>query len=99
MLDLAALELSTRKILKKFGGVTHRNDGFESFLERSKKRLPSQYTQMGIVHRPPEWNDIQEYIQKLSNVAIEIILKEQMKGPLTRFLVCEYFYSDLDKAW
>lgn len=79
--------------------MAQHNSGFESFLERSKKKLPSQYTQMGILHRLPEWNEIQEYIQKINNVGVETLLKEQRKGQLTRFFVCEYFYSDLDKAW
>ncbi|GAX24427.1 hypothetical protein FisN_4Lh562 [Fistulifera solaris] len=98
ILDLAALELSKQKILGKRNTAT-RNGSFEAYVKRSKKWVPSQYIQMGLMHSLPGWNEMQNYVHKINNLGIEVLLKEQMKGPLTRFLVCEYFYSDLDKAW
>lgn len=98
VLDLVALESSRQKILTKLNKVDN-DGGFLSFVERSRKTIPSAYTKMGIIHRLPEWNEIQTYIQKIDNIGLETLLREQMKGQLTRFLVCEYFYSDLDRAW
>jgi hypothetical protein len=112
--SLSLADWQRRKSLPNYGRDAPEETKRE-YRNRLKRQMPETYTKAGIIHRPKSWKLANPALSEASyhtpfepprvRHTDEVYASNchkivaALQGSARSWAVCEFFYSDLDKAW